>query len=466
MRHFPDDFIFGSGTSAYQIEGSMDADGKSPSIWDAFCSNPENIYQGHTGEVACDHYRRHEEDIAIMQQLGLDSYRFSISWPRIYPQQGVVNQRGIAFYRSLVEKLLAANIRPMVTLNHWDIPLWVYEEGGWLNRQTIAWFADYARTMFNALDDLVDLWVTHNEPFVASLLGYYMGLHAPGHTDLKEALTMSHHLNLSHAEAVRVFRTVCKPTAQIGLTLNISPSEPIDQNPHTIELARRADGFVNRWFLDPIFKGEYPADMVGHYEKIVGPLDFIQPGDQALIDQPMDFFGLNFYQRNLVDAAEGTLLGYRGIDEKQPSDLAGWNEYPDVLLGVLRRIRDEYTDLPIIVTENGMGLDVEFGDLAERDKFGTTIGVAGSVDYIAEDGKIHDDTRIAYVHNCLRQCLDFIEEGGNLKGYYLWSLLDNFEWALGYSKRFGITYVDFETQQRTIKESGHWYASLIKARGL
>lgn len=466
MKKFPPDFIFGTGTSAYQIEGAPKEDGKGPSIWDTFCATEGKVFKGHTGEVACDHYNRVDEDIALMQEIGLDSYRFSVSWARVFPKQGELNALGLQFYVDLVAKLKGAGIMPVVTLNHWDVPVWMYEKGSWLNRESVAWFDEFAITMFEALGSEVPYWITHNEPFVIAMLGYYMGLHAPGHKDLKEALITSHHLNLSHGQAVRSFRKIVPTGGKIGITLNISPSAPFDDTSEDRELAHRAEGFVNRWFLEPLFKGTYPQYMVDLYEPMVGPMDFIQPGDASLMTEPMDFFGINFYKRNKVKKKETGLLGYVGIDDPQPATLEEWKKYPDVLLDLLRMVRDEYTDLPLIITENGLGLEsAEAGDV-DASRFGTYITVEDTVDEKGPDGKVHDDTRIAYVHNCLRQCLDFIEEGGKLEGYYLWSLMDNFEWALGYSKRFGIVHVDFDTLERTIKESGHWYASVITERGL
>jgi len=466
MRLFPKDFIFGTGTSAYQIEGAAAEDGKTPSIWDVFCANTDNVYKGQHGLTACDHYHRVDEDIALMRQLGIDAYRFSVSWPRIFPQKDVFNQKGLDFYITLVAKLKKAGIMPVITLYHWDLPQWADALGGWLNRDCVDWFAKLAETLFKALADDVPYWITHNEPFVATMLGYYMGLHAPGHKDLKEALIAAHHLNISHGRAIQRFREISKGTSKIGMTLNISPGVPSEDSDEMRELAHRADGFINRWFLEPLFRGTYPEYMVRLYEPVVGPLDFIQPGDAELMTEPMDFLGVNFYKRNLVKKQEGRLLGYIGMDDPQPGAREEWAGYPKVLLELLRMIRREYTDIPLMITENGLGLEGEVGDRSDASKFGTYITVKNGVDFIAEDGMVHDEARIAYVENCLGQCLDFIEEGGRLEGYFLWSLMDNFEWALGYSKRFGITYVDFNTFERTIKDSGYWFRDVIKQRGL
>lgn len=464
MNKFSKDFIFGTGTSSYQIEGAQYEDGKTASIWDTYCSIPGNVFRDQTGDIACDHYHRYKEDVQLLKNLGVDSYRLSVSWPRIFPEKGKVNEKGIEFYINLIDELLKNNIKPMVTLYHWDLPQWAYDLGGWLNRDIADWFEEYANTMFEALGDKVSLWATHNEPFCVSILGYLKGLHAPGHENLKEALIASHNISRSHGAAVKAFRKFNFKDSKIGITLNLSPGYPLEQTSENIELAKRADGFVDRWFMDPLFKGSYPEDMVKIYENKIGELDFIKPGDFELITEPMDFLGVNFYARNIVKPSKEGLLGYVGVAEKMPQTQEEWDSYPEILFNLLMSIKNEYTSLPIFITENGLALEGYKDDAGDDEKFGTIITSANNVDFVAEDGRVHDEARILYVYNCLKQCLKFIENGGNLKGYYLWSLMDNFEWALGYSKRFGITYVNFETQERIIKDSGYWYRNVIESR--
>ncbi len=470
MRQFPEDFLFGTETSAYQIEGAAADDGRSPSIWDTYAGTPGNTYRNQTGEIACDHYHRVDEDIALMQEIGLKAYRFSVSWPRIYPKKGQVNQKGVAFYRSLVDKLLAAGIKPLVTLYHWDLPQWAHELGGWLNRDVVDWYLEFAETMFAALGDAVPYWLTHNEPFCITILGYMKGLHAPGHTDVKEALVAAHHLNVSHGLAVRKFREMAgkdsSMTGKIGITLNISRSFPLNEGAENEELARRADGFIGHWFLQPIFRGTYPDYMVALYEQKIGPLDFIREGDAEIMREPIDYLGVNYYKRHIVVRDEKGLFGYRGVPDPEPRSQEEWQEYPDILLQILRMIREEYADIPMIVTENGLGLESEPGQVEDSEQFGSYITVEDAVDQLSADGYDHDSTRIAYLHKHIRQCHAFLEEGGKLAGYFVWSLMDNFEWALGYSMRFGLVHVDYSTLKRTIKDSGYWYRQVIEHGGL
>ncbi|SKA85433.1 broad-specificity cellobiase [Clostridium sp. USBA 49] len=466
MNKFSKDFLFGTGTSAYQIEGAPYEDGKTASIWDTYSSIPGNVFRNQSADIACDHYHRYKEDIQLLKNLGVDSYRFSISWPRVFPEKGKVNQKGIEFYKNLIDELLKNNIKPMITLYHWDLPQWAYDLGGWLNRDIVNWFEEYTSTMFKAFGNKVTLWVTHNEPFCVSMLGYLKGLHAPGHENFKEALITAHNILLSHGAAVKAFRKFHFKDSKIGITINLSPGYPLEQTQKNIELAKIADGFVDRWFMDPLFKGSYPEDMVQIYKTKVGELDFIKAGDFELIGEPMDFLGVNFYARNMVKPSKEGFLGYVGVTEKMPQTQKEWNLYPEILFNLLMSIKNEYTSLPIFITENGLALEGYKDNAGDDEKFGTIITSANNMDFVAEDGRVHDETRILYIYNCLRQCLKFIENGGNLKGYYLWSLMDNFEWALGYSKRFGITYVNFETQERIIKDSGYWYRKVIENRTL
>lgn len=463
---FSKDFIFGTGTSAYQIEGAPYEDGKTASIWDTYCSIPGNVYKNHTGNVACDHYHRYKEDIMLLRELGVDSYRLSVSWPRIFPEKGKVNPKGIDFYKRLIEELHIKGIKPMVTLYHWDLPQWADDLGGWLNREIVDWFTQYADVVFKELGSLVPLWITHNEPFCVSMLGYLKGLHAPGHKDLKEALTAAHHILLSHGAAVENFRKHRIKNSEIGITLNLSPGYPATDSVQDIKMAIRADGFVNRWFLDPLYKGQYPQDMVALYQSMIGDLDFIRQNDFDLITQPTDFFGINFYRRNMVKTSSEGLLGYVGVSEKTPQTKEEWDQYPDVLYDLLMNVRQNYTKLPIYITENGIAMDGEFDKSDNDEAFGTIMTSYDGVDYVSDDGKVHDNARILYLQKHLKQLLRFMKDDGNIKGYYAWSLIDNFEWALGYSKRFGLVYVDFETQERVIKDSGYWYKNLIETRQL
>lgn len=481
MKKFPDAFTFGASTSAYQIEGAVREGGRTPSIWDVYSGDSDHVYRGQSGEVACDHYHRVDEDIEIMKKIGLDSYHFSISWPRIFPRAGEVNKEGVSFYYTFVEKLNAAGIKPVVTLNHWDIPQWFFELGGWLDRAASKHFVEYAETMFRALlphegYEGVEEWITHNEPFCITILGYLKGLHAPGHTDLREMVTAAHHLNLSHGLAVRKFRELQGGNEKIGITLNIAPAEAGADTEEHRDYAELANEFVNHWFLKPLFYGTYPERLRSVYEKKIGPFDFFHDGDGDIFTEPIDFFGLNFYQRFFVRPNEQEMFGYEGYSDEMPVTQEEWKAYPQVLLKTFRMVQEKYIypiyhkglkrRLPFIITENGVAMENAEQLDCDASKFGTSMTMRDGIDRIGPDGRVNDEARILYLKAHLSQCLAFIKEGGDLTGYYLWSLMDNFEWALGYSKRFGITYVDFETGKRTIKESGYWYRSVIETRAL
>ena len=445
MAEFEKEFVFGAGTSAYQIEGAAAEDGRTPSIWDAFCRVPGMVYEEQTGAIACDHYHRYKEDVTILRKLGVDSYRFSISWPRVFPAYGVYNPKGMEFYRNLINELRQNGIEPMVTLYHWDLPMWADERGGWLNRESVAWFKEYATRVFEELNDSVKVWTTHNEPFCASILGYGLGIHAPGHRNMGEALVAAHHILLSHGVAVQAFRECGFSDSRIGITLNLTPSTPVSSSREDIEAASRADGLSNRWFLDPVLKASYPEDMKKALGRLTGGFDFIKDGDLQTISVPIDFLGVNYYTRSLVKAVQDGFLNEREVPaDPAKSTAMGWEICPEALRDLMLRLRREYTNVPIFITENGAAFD----------------------DVLGNDKHVHDTRRTDYIKTHLAAIADANAQGANVQGYFLWSLLDNFEWAYGYSKRFGIVRVDFETQERSLKDSALWYRDVISSRTL
>ncbi|ADD01635.1 beta-galactosidase [Thermoanaerobacter italicus Ab9] len=441
MIKFPKDFVWGVATSSYQIEGAVDEDGRTPSIWDTFSKTEGKTYQGHTGDVACDHYHRYKEDVEIMKEIGVKAYRFSIAWPRIFPEEGKYNPKGMDFYKRLVDELLKKDIMPAATIYHWDLPQWAYDKGGgWLNRDSVKWYVEYATKLFEELGDAIPLWITHNEPWCASILSYGIGEHAPGHKNYREALIAAHHILLSHGKAVKAFREMNIKRSKIGITLNLTPVYPASEKEEDKLTAQYADGFSNRWFLDPIFKGNYPQEMMELYSKIIGEFDFIKEGDLETISVPIDFLGVNYYTRNIIKYNENSMLKGENVPGPGKRTEMGWEISPESLYDLLKRLDREYTKLPIYITENG----------------------AAFKDEVTEDRRVHDDERIEYIKEHLKAAAKFIEEGGNLKGYFVWSLMDNFEWAHGYSKRFGIVYVDYETQKRILKDSAWWYKGVIQ----
>lgn len=444
MNKFKEDFIFGTATAAYQIEGGFNEGGRTPSIWDTFSKTEEKVYHGHTGDVACDHYHRAKEDVKILKDIGVDSYRLSISWPRIFPSNDEYNPEGIKFYKDIIKELKEKEIVPAVTLYHWDLPQWAQDLGGWENRECVYWFQDYCIKVFEELGQDVSLWITHNEPFCASLLGNYIGVHAPGNKDLKSALMVSHHLLLSHGQVVRAFRKFQFKNSSIGITLNLTPAYEASEKEEDIIASKVSDGFVNRWFLNPVLKGSYPKDMIELYEGMVGKLDFIIEGDLDIISTGMDFLGINYYSSAKIEYSADSELKFKGIDGGKEKTAMGWEISPNSLYELLIRIKDEYTKLPIYITENGAAFE----------------------DKITEYNEIHDIERINFIKTHLEVIQRFIEGGGNLKGYYLWSFMDNFEWAYGYSKRFGMVYVNYDTQERIMKDSALWYKKVIKTRTL
>ena len=432
---FPNEFVWGAATAAYQIEGATEADGRGESIWDRFSHTPGRVANGDTGDRACEHYYRWREDLDVMSSLGLQGYRFSISWPRIQPDgRGPANQKGIDFYRRLSEGLLERGIAPLATLYHWDLPQALQDKGGWASREVADRFEVYAELVFEGLGDVVQDWVTHNEPWVTSFLGYGYGTKAPGVQDWRAALASAHHVLLSHGKAVAAYRAG-RSTGRIGITLDLT---------HVYgdaEAALRFDGNRNRWFLDPVLRGGYPADMIDLYEERLGPLEFIQPGDLEEIAAPIDFLGVNFYQPAVVrlDGDQG-LIGVEELPPDGPTTAMGWRVAPDALTELLLRLKRDYGDLPLLITENGASFDDPPID-------GT--------------GVVEDAQRVDYLRGHIAAVERAVGAGVDVRGYYVWSLLDNFEWEHGYSSRFGIVGVDFESQRRTPKRSALWYRDLI-----
>ncbi len=444
MRAFPKDFVWGAATAAFQIEGASSEDGRGESIWDRFCRVPGKVANGDTGDVACNHYHLYQQDVQLLKDLNIESYRFSISWPRIFPTESMTpNQQGIDFYKALVNTLIEQGITPMATLYHWDLPQWLENKGGWTNRDTVHYFKQFSETMFRELGDTVKNWITHNEPWVVSYLGYGNGVHAPGHQDLESFLKASHHVLLSHGEAVKLFREMGPKDGKVGITLNMAPAYPQDESAESKLAANTWDGFLNRWFADPVFKGAYPKDMLDIYGEITS-FSFIQDGDLDVISQPTDYLGINYYSITTAkQSTEGefSFLKVEPVTTGKPQTGMGWEIEPKGLTDLLIRLHQDYNGIPIYITENGAAFD----------------------DTIEEDGEIHDDLRLNYIKNHLEASLDAIENGVNLKGYYVWSFLDNFEWAFGYDKRFGVVYVDYETQKRTPKKSALWYRDNISS---
>jgi beta-glucosidase len=438
---FPEDFRFGVATAAFQIEGAASEDGRGESIWDTFCRVPGAIDGGDNGDVACDHYHRWRDDLDLMKALGVESYRFSISWPRVLPDgNGRLNPRGIAFYKHLVEGLLERGIEPLATLYHWDLPQALQDVGGWASRETTHRFAEYAALMADELGGLVSQWITHNEPWVVAFLGHAEGRKAPGVRDWPTALRVSHHLLLSHGMARCALRAAY-PEAKVGISLNLAPIRAGSGSPEDLAAARRMDGFLNRWFLDPLFRGGYPTDMVELFESRFGRLDAVRDGDLDLISQPIDFLGVNYYSPQRVRHAPGEgPLELVPATPALPLTAMGWEIDPGGLSELLLRIRNEYGALPIYITENGAAFD------------DPPINGTGYVD---------DEGRTNYLRGHMDAVRDAIAQGVDVRRYCLWSLLDNFEWEHGYDKRFGIVHVDYDSQRRVPKRSGLWYRDYI-----
>jgi beta-glucosidase len=439
---FSKSFLWGAATSAYQIEGSPLADGAGPSIWHRFVRHPGLTKDGDTGDVACDHYRRMKDDVAMMKRLGLTAYRFSIAWARVLPEgRGAVNEAGLGFYEQLVDTLLDNGIQPMATLFHWDLPAALDDRGGWLNPDVADWFADYASVMYRRLDDRVKLWATLNEPWVVSDGGYLHGALAPGHKNRFEAPIASHQMLRSHAKAVQAYRALGKH--QVGLVVNIEPKYPASTTAQDLAATARAEAYMNRQYLDPVFHGRYPAEMA----EIFGEAWPDWPArDFELIRQPIDFLGINYYTRNVVRHEE-TSFPLKAVPVRQTQAIyteTGWEVFPQGLTDTLSWIRKRYGDIPQYVTENGAA----FYDPPA-----------------APGGRIDDPLRVDYYRTHLRAVHAAIAQGVDVRGYFAWSLMDNLEWSLGYSKRFGLVHVNFESLERTLKESAKFYASVIATSG-
>jgi len=439
---FPSGFLWGAATASYQIEGAWDEDGKSPSIWDTFSHTPGKVHGGDTGDVACDHYHRYREDVALMRELGLEAYRFSVSWPRVLPEgRGRVNRAGLDFYSRLVDALLEAGIAPVLTLYHWDLPQALQDLGGWGSRDTIDAFAEYAGVVSRDLGDRVALWITHNEPAVVAFEGHAIGEHAPGIRDPKLALQVAHNLLVSHGLAVPVLRA--NGAGKVGITINAWPVQPESEDPVDVAAAERVYAREVDWFLDPLYGRGYPADVLAIYERL-GWVPEVRDGDMEAIAAPTDFLGLNYYSRSKVKFDAGD-EPWHAADVREPGEYTDmdWLVYPDGLFDLLTRVHGEQAPAEIYVTENG----------------------AAFADELSPDGHVHDERRVSYLREHFRAAARAVGAGIPLRGYFVWSLLDNFEWAEGYSKRFGIVRVDFETQVRTIKDSGHFLRDVISANG-
>ncbi len=453
-EEFPAGFTWGVATASYQIEGGGAEGGRGVSIWDTFAHRPGLILNGDTADVACDHYHRYREDVALLRGLGVGGYRLSFGWSRLQPDgAGPLNPAGVDFYDRLLDELLGAGIRPFVTLYHWDLPQVLEDAGGWPVRDTAHRFADYATAAHARFADRVADWTTLNEPFCSAFLGYAAGVHAPGRTEPAAAVQAAHHLLLGHGIATAAMRAA-RPDLRYGIALDLHPIDAASPSAADVDAARRVDGLSNRLFLDPILRGQYPADVLADLAAIVAP-DYIRDGDAAVISAPLDFLGVNYYFRHIVRGplpgetvpASGRQLAWVGSEDvvaihagRDRTEM-GWEIDPSGLTDLLVRLTTEYASPVLFVTENG----------------------AAFTDEVTADGAVHDARRTAYLDGHFRAALDAIQAGADLRGYFVWSLLDNFEWAYGYSKRFGIVHVDFATQARTIKDSGRWFSGVARS---
>ncbi|MFG2449212.1 GH1 family beta-glucosidase [Streptomyces sp. NPDC048512] len=455
---FPQGFTWGTATAAYQIEGAASAEGRTPSIWDTYSHTPGRVRNGDTGDVATDHYHRWREDVAIMADLGVSAYRFSLSWPRVQPTgRGPAAQKGLDFYRALTDALLENGIEPVVTLYHWDLPQELEDAGGWPERVTSDHFADYAALAARALGDRVKTWTTLNEPWCSAFLGYGSGVHAPGRTDPVAALRAAHHLNLGHGKAVQALRAELPSSARASITLNIHHVRPLTESAEDVDAARRIDALANRVFTGPILEGHYPQDLLDDTAHLTD-WSFLRNGDTSTIHQPLDFLGVNYYTPTLVSAATGEAGHHsdgHGVSDHSPwpgadhvafhrpagsTTAMGWAVDPSGLYDLLLRLKADHPAMPLMITENGAAFD----------------------DYVNPEGEVTDPERIAYLHGHLSAVRQAIAAGVDVRGYFLWSLLDNFEWGYGYSKRFGAVYVDYPTGKRIPKASARWYADVAR----
>lgn len=459
VRSFPSGFLWGAATAAYQIEGAAAEDGRTPSIWDTFSHTPGKVFEGHTGDVAVDHYHRFREDVGIMSELGLNAYRFSVSWSRVQPTgRGPAVQKGLDFYRALVDELLAAGIEPALTLYHWDLPQELEDAGGWPERSTAERFAEYAGIVADALGDRVTRWTTLNEPWCSAFLGYGSGVHAPGRTDPAASLRAAHHLNLGHGLAVQALRSSLPADRQISVSLNLHEVRPLTGSAEDLDAARRIDAVGNRIWLGPMLEGAYPEDLIIDTAQVTD-WSFVRDGDTATARQPLDLLAINYYTPTLVsqvpEGAEKPQDDGHGASDHSPWPGAdavafhrapgeptamGWAVDPSALYDLLTRVSEAYPHLPLVISENGAAYE----------------------DVVSPDGSVHDPERAAYVHAHLEAVHRAIEVGVDVRGYFLWSLLDNFEWGYGYAKRFGAVRVDYDTLERTPKSSARWYAKVAR----
>jgi beta-glucosidase len=443
---FPDGFHWGTATASYQIEGAWQEDGKGESIWDRFSHTPGKIRNGHTGDVACDSYHRVAEDVALLRAMNLTSYRFSIAWPRIQPNgTGRANAKGLDYYRRLVDALLDAGIRPFPTLYHWDLPQALEERGGWPERDTAGRFADYAELVVRALGDRVSHWMIFNEPMAFTIMGYFVGIHAPGRRDVDAFLRASHTVNLAQGEAFRAMRSA-NAKLVIGTAFSMSACEPARDTEQDRAAAERWHRFANLWYLEPALRGRYPDAFVDSPFERMG----IRDDDLSLVRAPLDFIGINLYTRTPIEHRDSDPLGMRAqalvgpVGGKQgPKTDFGWEVWPDALYDIVVRISNDYDRLPIEITENGCS----YADAPDS------------------RGEVRDDRRVGFYRRYLEALARAIDAGADVRGYHAWSLLDNFEWSEGYEQRFGLVWVDFPTSKRTIKESGHWYGRVAAENG-
>lgn len=441
-RMFPKGFTWGVATASYQIEGAYNEDGRGETIWDRFCSVPGNVLNGADGKVACDHYHRYAEDVKLMKSMGIQAYRFSIAWSRILPNgYGEVNQKGIDFFSRLIDALLEAGIEPYVTLYHWDLPQALQDIGGWANPKMPEYFLEYAKVVFDAFGSRVKKWITLNEPYCAAFLGHWEGRQAPGMHDFSTAVRVSYHMYVGHGLVVDYFRKHgCQ--GEIGITLNMMGRLPLTDKPEDTAAALRADGYLNRWFAEPILLGKYPQDMMDLYREKGVVLPEFTEENLKLIGQKLDFVGLNYYNDFYVKADESVWpLGFK-IENPPfvPVNDRNWPVTENGFLAMLLRLKNEYGVEKIYITENGTSFP----------------------DVVSIEGKVEDGGRKDYLNRHIRAMWEAIQQGVNVEGYFQWSLYDNFEWAFGYASRFGIVFVDFNTQERIIKESGHWYSRVIR----
>ncbi|WP_254812500.1 GH1 family beta-glucosidase [Streptomyces cavourensis] len=462
---FPTGFVWGAATAAYQVEGAATENGRTPSIWDTFSHTPGKVLGGDTGDVAADHFHRYRDDVALMKRLGLKAYRFSVSWSRVQPTgRGPAVERGLDFYRALVDELLEADIEPVATLYHWDLPQELEDAGGWPERATAERFAEYAALMARALGDRVGMWTTLNEPWCTAFLGYGSGVHAPGRTEPAAALRAAHHLNLAHGRATEALRAHLPAAARASVTLNLHQVRPLTGSAADADAARRIDAVGNRIFTGPMLRGAYPEDLLRDTERLVDWSTLVHDGDLTTIARPLDVLGINYYTPTIVstpaDGAGDTRNDGHGssdhspwpgsehvafhLAEGKPRTAMNWSVDPDGLYALLMDVSRENPGLPLMVTENGAAFE----------------------DTVDADGRVHDPERIAYLHGHLAAVQRAVADGADVRGYFLWSLMDNFEWGYGYAKRFGAVHVDYATQRRTPKSSAHWYSEVIARHGL